>query len=300
MDQLSDIGLGAQSDVGLISHAIQCRITTEDPANDFMPDTGTITTYRTAEGNGIRLDGEILFISLPLLRSILCSVRILLTILTHSPPHMFFIYFKKGVGFAGARISPHYDSMLVKITASAKTFPQAVAKQVRWEARLITATFHFYIYANPAHTSSFNSRASSPVEHHFRLPTSDFRLAQLRALKEFRIRGVKTNIPYLQNVLSDPEFTSGPVTTAYIEDHPEMLEPAKGSSHGNRATKLLRYLANLKVNGHPTELGADIVNNPPSIVDPVAPTAPAGPPPDGWKQVLEREGEFDCACLPFF
>ena len=100
-------------------------------------------------------------------------------------------------------------------------------------------------------------------------------------------------------MLSDPEFTSGPVTTAYIEDHPEMLEPAKGSSHGNRATKLLRYLANLKVNGHPTELGADIVNNPPSIVDPVAPTAPAGPPPDGWKQVLEREGEFDCACTVF-
>ena len=113
---------------------------------------------------------------------------------------------------------------------------------------------------------------------------------QLRALREYRIRGVKTNIPFLTNVLEHPEFVTGAVTTSFIDENPDLLQPAPGSAHGNRAIKLLNYVANLAVNGHPAELGA--TGPPCEVTDPVVPelSQPPPPVPEGWKQVLERDG----------
>ena len=154
---LADLGLSQES-VRLRGSALQCRITTEDPANGFRPDTGKITTYRSPGGAGVRLDG--------------------------------------GTAYTGAEISPHFDSMLAKLTCRGSTFEKAVQR----------------------------SR---------------------RALAEFRIRGVATNIPFLQALLADPDFAGGRVTTGFIESHPQLLQ-ARGS--GDRATKLLSYLADVTVN----------------------------------------------------
>ncbi|TIC84264.1 pyruvate carboxylase [Nocardioides sp. GY 10127] len=154
---LADLGL-SQETVQLRGAALQCRITTEDPANNFRPDTGRITTYRSPGGGGIRLDG--------------------------------------GTVYTGAEVSAHFDSMLAKLTCRGRTFEKAVEK-----AR--------------------------------------------RAVAEFRIRGVATNIPFLQALLADPDFSSGHVTTSFIETHPELLH-ARGS--GDRATKLATYLADVTVN----------------------------------------------------
>ncbi|HKX65743.1 MAG TPA: pyruvate carboxylase [Intrasporangium sp.] len=152
-------GLGIrQEDIVLRGFAMQCRITTEDPANGFRPDAGTITTYRSAGGSGVRLDG--------------------------------------GTIFVGAEVSAHFDSMLVKLTCRGRTFPVAV------------------------------------------------RRAQ-RALAEFRIRGVATNIPFLQAVLADPTFQDGRATTSFIDERPELLT-ARVSA--DRATRLLTYLADVTVN----------------------------------------------------
>jgi pyruvate carboxylase len=152
-------GLGVrQEDIVPRGFAMQCRITTEDPANGFRPDAGTITTYRSAGGSGVRLDG--------------------------------------GTIFVGAEVSAHFDSMLVKLTCRGRTFPVAV------------------------------------------------RRAQ-RALAEFRIRGVATNIPFLQAVLADPAFQNGEATTAFIDERPELLT-ARVSA--DRATRLLTYLADVTVN----------------------------------------------------
>ncbi|NUO90548.1 MAG: pyruvate carboxylase [Dermatophilaceae bacterium] len=147
-----------QDDIRTKGFALQCRITTEDPANGFRPDAGTITVYRSAGGSGVRLDG--------------------------------------GTVFVGAEVSAHFDSMLVKLTCRGMTFPIAV------------------------------------------------RRAQ-RALAEFRIRGVSTNIPFLEAVLSDPVFQQGLATTAFIDQRPELLD-ARVSA--DRATKLLTYLADVTVN----------------------------------------------------
>ena len=127
--------------------ALQCRITTEDPANGFRPDVGKISAYRYAGGAGVRLDG--------------------------------------GTVYAGAEISPHFDSMLVKLTCRGRD------------------------YATAVHRSQ-------------------------RALAEFRIRGVSTNIQFLQAVLADPEFLAGNVATDFIERRPELLE---ARTSGDRATK---------------------------------------------------------------
>ncbi len=154
---LADLGL-AQEDISTRGFALQCRITTEDPANGFRPDAGTITVYRSAAGGGIRLDG--------------------------------------GTVFMGAQVSPHFDSMLVKLTSRGRTFPVAVAR-----AR--------------------------------------------RALAEFRIRGVSTNIPFLEAVLSDPVFQAGRATTSFIDQHPELL---RARMSADRGTKLLTYLADVTVN----------------------------------------------------
>lgn len=158
-ETLEDLGL-SQETVQLRGAALQCRITTEDPANGFRPDTGTISAYRSPGGSGIRLDG--------------------------------------GTAGAGMAISPHFDSMLVKLTCRGRTFELAVAR-----AR--------------------------------------------RAIAEFRIRGVSTNIPFLQAVLDDPDFYEGRVTTSFIEKRPHLLTARHSADRG---TRLLTYLADVTVN-HP-------------------------------------------------
>ncbi|RYP65267.1 hypothetical protein DL769_006379 [Monosporascus sp. CRB-8-3] len=155
---LQQLGL-TQDRISTRGYAIQCRITTEDPAKNFQPDTGKIEVYRSAGGNGVRLDG--------------------------------------GNGFAGAVITPYYDSMLVKCTCSGSTYEIARRKM-------------------------------------------------LRALVEFRIRGVKTNIPFLGSLLTHPTFIDGNCWTTFIDDTPQLFDLI-GSQ--NRAQKLLAYLGDIAVNG---------------------------------------------------
>ncbi len=161
--KLSDNGIyiNHQDDVTCSGYAIQCRITTEDPANGFKPDFGTLTAYRNAAGFGIRLD--------------------------------------EGSAYAGARISPYFDSMIVKVTARGRTLKGA------------TQRLH-------------------------------------RALVEYRIRGVKTNIPFLWNVIAHPVFVEGNARVSFIEKHPELFNLRKPK---DRSTRVLKYLAEVVVNGNP-------------------------------------------------
>jgi pyruvate carboxylase len=154
---LADLGL-RQADIRLRGAALQCRITTEDPANGFRPDTGTISVYRSAGGAGVRLDG--------------------------------------GTVFVGARIGAHFDSMLVKLTCRGRDFPTAV------------------------------NRAR-------------------RALAEFRIRGVCTNISFLQALLEEPDFVAGRLSTSFIDERPELTTARVPADRG---TRLLTYLADVTVN----------------------------------------------------
>ncbi|GAB3682627.1 pyruvate carboxylase [Angustibacter aerolatus] len=156
-ESLADLGL-SQETVRVNGAALQCRITTEDPANGFRPDTGTITTYRSAGGAGVRLDG--------------------------------------GTVFVGAEINAHFDSMLVKLTCRGRDFATAVRR-----AR--------------------------------------------RALAEFRIRGVSTNIPFLQSLIEQPDFQAGRLSTSFIDERPQLLAARVGADRG---TKLLNYLAHVTVN----------------------------------------------------
>lgn len=156
-ETLAEMGL-TQDNIQLRGSALQCRITTENPADGFRPDLGRITAYRSPGGGGVRLDGG-----------------------TINP---------------GSHISPHFDSMLAKLTCRGRDFPSAVVR-----AR--------------------------------------------RALAEFRIRGVATNIPFLQAVLDDPSFQAGDVSTAFIEERPELLTLNKPK---DRATRMLQYLAAVTVN----------------------------------------------------
>ena len=167
-ETLAQLGL-TQDRIGLRGAAIQCRITTEDPANDFRPDTGRITTYRSPGGAGIRLDG--------------------------------------GTVAAGAQVSPHFDSMLVKLIARGRDYGTAVAR-----AR--------------------------------------------RALAEFRLRGVATNIPFLQAVLDDEAFLAGELSTAFIDERPELLSARRSQ---DRASRLLSWLAEVTVN-QPYGSGAGLVS----------------------------------------
>ena len=180
--------------------ALQCRITTEDPANGFRPDTGKITTYRSPGGPGVRLDG--------------------------------------GTTYSGAEISPHFDSMLAKLTCRGRTFEAAVQK-----AR--------------------------------------------RALLEFRIRGVSTNVGFLQAVLADPDFAAGGVTTSFIEDHPPLLKAQVG---GDRATKLLAYLADVTVNQ--PHGAAPVTVTPASKLPELDRSQPV---PDGTRQLLREVGPEEFA-----
>ncbi|MFF3039793.1 ATP-binding protein, partial [Arthrobacter citreus] len=166
-ENLADLGL-VQEDLQIRGAALQCRITTEDPANGFRPDVGKISAYRSAGGAGVRLDG--------------------------------------GTVYAGADISPHFDSMLVKLTCRGRNYPAAV------------------------------NRAR-------------------RALAEFRIRGVSSNISFLQAVLEDPDFVAGDVATSFIEERPELLN-ARGPA--DRGTKLLSWLADVTVHKPNGDLPAQI------------------------------------------
>ncbi|MFJ5533776.1 pyruvate carboxylase [Streptomyces sp. NPDC093261] len=193
-ESLADLGL-AQDTVYVRGAALQCRITSENPANGFRPDTGTISAYRSPGGSGIRLDG--------------------------------------GTAFVGSEISAHFDSMLVKLTCRGRDFATAVRR-----AR--------------------------------------------RAVAEFRIRGVATNIPFLQAVLDDPDFREGHVTTSFIEERPHLLTARHSADRG---TRLLTYLADVTVN---KPHGAR-----PRLVDPVTklPHVPSGTlPPAGSKQRLTELG----------
>jgi pyruvate carboxylase len=202
---LEQLGL-TQDRISTRGFAIQCRITTEDPAKNFSPDTGKIEVYRSAGGNGVRLDG--------------------------------------GNGFAGAIISPHYDSMLVKCTCLGSTYEIARRKMVR-------------------------------------------------ALVEFRIRGVKTNIPFLGSLLSHPTFIEGTCWTTFIDDTPELFSLIGGQ---NRAQKLLAYLGDVAVNGSSIKgqigepkLKGDIVM--PQLLDEAGkPLDVSKPPTDGWKKIIDEQG----------
>jgi pyruvate carboxylase len=156
-----DVNLPPQSEIPRIGYAVQARVTTEDPENKFTPDYGKILTYRSTGGYGVRLDG--------------------------------------GMGYAGAVITPFYDSLLVKITGYGRTFELALQR----------------------------------VD---------------RALREFRIRGVKTNIPFLENVVANPVFRAGNATTTLIDTTPALFE---FKSRRDRATRLLAFLSDVIVNGNP-------------------------------------------------
>jgi len=154
-----EINIPRQEAVTLWGHAIQCRVTTEDPANGFAPDIGTLKAYRSPGGFGVRLDA--------------------------------------GNAFAGAQITPHYDSLLVKLSTWGLTFRDA--------AQVMD-----------------------------------------RSLREFRIRGVNTNIPFLENVVSHPVFLAGNCDTSFIDKHPELLTMREKK---DRATKILSFIGNIIVNG---------------------------------------------------
>jgi pyruvate carboxylase len=184
-----------QKDLHLRGAALQCRITTEDPSAGFRPDTGKITTYRSPGGAGIRLDG--------------------------------------GTINAGAQISPHFDSMLVKMTARGRDFPAAVTR-----AR--------------------------------------------RGLAEFRLRGVSTNIPFLQSVLDDPEFIAGDLSTSFIEERPWLVT---GHPSKDRGTKVLNWLAEVTVN-QPNGPGTGLID--PAIKLPVVDLTVEAP--AGSRQKLQELG----------
>ena len=161
----AELALPQKADIPRMGYAVQCRVTTEDPENKFTPNYGKILTFRPAEGFGIRLDA--------------------------------------GMGDAGAVITPFYDSLLVKITASGQTFDMALDRMDR-------------------------------------------------ALREFRIRGVKTNIPFLENVIHFPIFRTGVATTTMIDTSPQLFE---FKAKRDRATKLLAVLGGVIVNGNPHAKG---------------------------------------------
>lgn len=187
-----EIGIASQADVTTRGYSIQCRVTTEDPANNFAPDTGKITAYRSSGGFGIRLDA--------------------------------------GNTYVGAEISPYYDSLLVKITTLDNTFEGACRKA-------------------------------------------------LRALSETRIRGVKTNISFVSNILSNPVFRAGQCYTKFIDDTPELFTISQSQ---NRSNKMLEYIGNIVVND-PTA-GQKLYETP------RFPDVPEGEPKPGLKQFLDQNG----------
>ena len=191
-------GKAEQGEIRLNGHALQTRVTTEDPLNNFIPDYGRITAYRSATGMGIRLDG--------------------------------------GTAYAGGVITRYYDSLLTKVTAWAQTPEKAIARMDR-------------------------------------------------ALREFRVRGVSTNIAFVENLLKHPTFLSNEYTTKFIDETPELFKFAK---RRDRGTKVLTYIADITVNGHPeTEGRAEPAAG---LKAPRAPKAEAGNLPYGTRNLLEQKG----------
>ncbi|MFO1106838.1 MAG: pyruvate carboxylase [Amaricoccus sp.] len=191
-------GKASQDEIKLNGHAIQCRITTEDPQNNFIPDYGRITAYRGATGHGIRLDG--------------------------------------GTAYSGAVITRYYDSLLEKVTAWA--------------------------------------------------PTPEMAIARLdRALREFRIRGVSTNIAFVENLLKHPTFLNYSYTTKFIDTTPDLFH---FTARRDRATKILTYIADITVNGHPETAGRP--KPPAEARAPKPPVVSMDPPPAGTRQLLEEKG----------
>ncbi|MDE0390131.1 MAG: pyruvate carboxylase [Rhodospirillales bacterium] len=188
----------SQGEIALRGHAVQCRITTEDPLDRFIPDYGRITAYRAATGFGIRLDG--------------------------------------GTAYTGAVITRHYDSLLEKVTAWASSREGAIDRM-------------------------------------------------RRALQEFRIRGVATNIDFLERLVGDEAFRQGQVTTRFIDDNPELLTFARPR---DRASRLLRYIAETTVNGHPEV--KDRPAPPAYARNPKLPPLHAKKPAAGAKALLDAEG----------
>jgi pyruvate carboxylase len=191
-------GVPDQSGVRLYGHALQCRVTTEDPQNNFIPDYGRINTYRSATGMGIRLDG--------------------------------------GTAYSGSVITRYYDSLLVKVTAWAQTPEQAIARMDR-------------------------------------------------ALREFRIRGVSTNIAFVENLLKHPTFLNDTYTTKFIDTTPALFTFKK---RRDRATKILTYIADITVNGHPETAGRAKPHA--EAKAPKPPALASETPIEGTRNLLERKG----------
>ncbi|MGR3619084.1 MAG: pyruvate carboxylase [Roseovarius sp.] len=189
-------GKASQYDITLNGHALQTRITTEDPLNNFIPDYGRITAYRSATGMGIRLDG--------------------------------------GTAYSGGVITRYYDSLLTKVTAWAPTPEAAIARMDR-------------------------------------------------ALREFRIRGVSTNIAFVENLLKHPTFLNNEYTTKFIDTTPELF---KFTKRRDRGTKVLTYIADITVNGHPETTG----RAKPADVKLPRPPAPLAEPAPGTRTLLEEKG----------
>ncbi|MCE7794741.1 pyruvate carboxylase [Salipaludibacillus sp. CUR1] len=192
-----EVGIPEQKDIYTHGFAIQSRVTTEDPQNGFMPDTGRIMAYRTGGGFGVRLDA--------------------------------------GNGFQGAVISPHYDSLLVKLSTWALSFEDAAHKMVR-------------------------------------------------NLKEFRIRGIKTNIAFLENVVQHEKFLNGEYNTAFIDESPELFVFPKRKDRG---TKMLSFIGQTVVNGYP---GIGTKKKPVFDERRVPKLSLEQPLPEGSKQLLDRLG----------
>ena len=190
-------GKANQSEVTLNGHALQTRITTEDPQNNFIPDYGRITAFRSATGMGIRLDG--------------------------------------GTAYAGGVITRYYDSLLVKVTAWAPTPSKAIARMDR-------------------------------------------------ALREFRIRGVSTNIAFVENLLKHPIFLSNEYTTKFIDTTPDLFDFDK---RRDRGTKVLTYIADVSVNGHPETKGRPLPNF--DAPTPLSPNS-VGEMSYGTRNLLEQKG----------
>ncbi|QHN48792.1 pyruvate carboxylase [Geobacillus stearothermophilus] len=192
-----EVGIPKQEDIRINGYAIQSRVTTEDPLNNFMPDTGKIMAYRSGGGFGVRLDA--------------------------------------GNGFQGAVITPYYDSLLVKVSTWALTFEQAARKM-------------------------------------------------LRNLREFRIRGIKTNIPFLENVVQHPKFLSGEYDTSFIDTTPELFVFPRRKDRG---TKMLTYIGTVTVNGFP---GIGKKKKPVFDKPRVPKLSETEPIPSGTKQMLDERG----------
>ncbi|MED3718091.1 pyruvate carboxylase [Geobacillus thermodenitrificans] len=192
-----EVGIPKQEDIRINGYAIQSRVTTEDPLNNFMPDTGKIMAYRSGGGFGVRLD--------------------------------------TGNGFQGAVITPYYDSLLVKLSTWALTFEQAARKM-------------------------------------------------LRNLREFRIRGIKTNIPFLENVVQHPKFLSGEYDTSFIDTTPELFVFPRRKDRG---TKMLTYIGTVTVNGFP---GIGKKKKPVFDKPRLPKLSEAEPIPAGTKQILDKHG----------